>query len=79
MIQWMMDMIGQVGRWLMQILPTSPFAAFIDNLVLPDYVGWIAWFFPVHELIIVLIAWLGAITVFYAYSVIMRWVKLIGD
>ena len=79
MIDWMVELIQNVGIWLMTVLPTSPFADFIDGLVMPNYLGWIAYFFPVHEVLSILSAWLVAIGLFYAYSVIMRWVKLIGD
>ena len=79
MIEWMMDFISQVGQWLIGLLPTSPFSDFINNFQAPEYVGWVAWFFPVHECLIVLGAWLLAIGVFYAYSIIMRWLKVIGD
>ena len=79
MIEWMMDFIKNVGIWLMKVLPTSPFADFIENFEVPQYVAWLNWFFPVHEIVIILTGWLAAIAVFYAYSIIMRWVKIIGD
>ena len=79
MLEFMMQMISNVGQWLMQLLPTSPFRDWIDALVLPDYVAWLNWFFPVHEVLIVLGIWLTAIALFYAYSIIMRWVKVIGS
>ena len=79
MIEWMMNFIQNVGQWLISILPTSPFRPWIDQLQMPEYMGWLNWFFPVHQIVLVLTAWLSAIALFYAYSVIMRWIKLIGS
>ena len=64
---------------LMEVLPTSPFADFIDQFSGLPWLGVLNWFFPVGQCLIVMAAWLGAITLFYLYSVVMRWVKLIGD
>lgn len=64
---------------LVQLLPTSPFAQFVDDFSGLPWLGVLNWFFPVRECLIVMVAWLGAITLFYLYSVVMRWVKLIGD
>lgn len=64
---------------LVELLPTSPFADFVDQFAGLPWLGVLNWFFPVRECLIVMAAWLGAITLFYLYSVIMRWVKVIGD
>lgn len=79
MVEWMLQMIGDVGNYVTHILPTSPFADFINSFQPPEYLGWLSWIFPVHDIIVILISWLGAITFFYGFSVILRWVKLIGD
>lgn len=64
---------------LLVVLPTSPFAEFVDRFAALPSLGYLNWFFPVRECLVVLAAWLAAITLYYVYSVIMRWVKLIGD
>ena len=64
---------------LMSLLPTSPFQQFIMEFSALPFLGYLNWFFPVGKCLVVMLAWLGAIALFYAYSVIMRWVKLIGD
>lgn len=79
MIDWLMEMFRNVGQWLMNLLPQSPFRPFIDNLQLPQYMAWLNWFFPIHEILLVMTGWLAAIALFYAYSIIMRWVKVIGS
>lgn len=64
---------------LLSVLPTSPFAEFVDQFASLPALGYLNWFFPVRQCLVVLAAWLAAITLYYVYSVIMRWVKLIGD
>ena len=64
---------------LKNVLPMSPFqdaiAAFAD---LP-YLGYINYFFPIGDCMKIFAAWLVAVGLFYAYSIIMRWLKMIGD
>lgn len=64
---------------LMELLPTSPFADFIAQFSGLPWLGVLNWFFPVRQCLIVMAAWLAAITLFYVYSIVMRWVKMIGD
>lgn len=64
---------------LVQLLPASPFAGVIDSLASVPYLSWLNWFFPVRACLAVMLAWLTAISLFYLYSVVARWVKLIGD
>lgn len=75
--------IGDAFKGLIQniisLLPTSPFAPFIQEFSSLPFLGYLNWFFPVRACLTVMAAWLSAITLFYIYSVVMRWVKLIGD
>ena len=64
---------------LVRLLPTSPFADFIDDFANLPWLGVLNWFLPVQQILTVMAAWLAAVSLFYVYSVIMRWVKLIGD
>lgn len=64
---------------LLELLPRSPFADFVAQFAQLPALGYLNWFFPVRGALTVLAAWLGAISLYYVYSVIMRWVKLIGD
>ena len=64
---------------LLSLLPLSPFADFVDQFSGLPWLGVLNWFFPVRQCLIVMTAWLAAILLFYAYSIVMRWVKVIGD
>ena len=67
------------GNELLSLLPLSPFQQFIDQFRSLPYLGWLNWFFPVGDCLVVMLAWLGAVGLFYLYSIVMRWLKMIGD
>ena len=62
--------------WVCALLPDSPFQA-IDNSAVSQYLPYINWFIPFDFVVTTLSLWLVAIGVYYAYSVILRWVKAI--
>lgn len=64
---------------IVQLLPASPFAPFLAQFAQLPYLGYLNWFIPVRGCLQVMAAWLTAVTLFYLYSVVARWVKLIGD
>lgn len=64
---------------LLSVLPLSPFQQYIDQFRALPYLGWLNWFFPVGDCLVVMLAWLGAVGLFYLYSIVMRWLKVIGD
>ena len=68
-----------LGQKILELLPTSPFQEFISNFSSLPYLGWLNWFFPVGDCLVVMSVWLGAVGLFYLYSIVMRWLKMIGD
>lgn len=71
--------LQQILGVILMLLPGSPFSSFIDNL---DTAGWIKalnWVVPVGTFVSIGSAWLVAIGIFYAYQVILRWAKAVGD
>lgn len=79
LLNWMSTMVHTLGQTLIALLPVSPFRNFINSFNVPEYVGFINWFFPVSEFLAVMALWLTAISLFYLYSIIMRWIKVIGS
>jgi hypothetical protein len=67
------------GEKLLQLLPLSPFTQFIDQFRGLPFLGYLNWFFPVGDCLKVMAAWLTAVGLFYLYSILMRWLKVIGD
>lgn len=68
-----------LGEALLKLLPLSPFQEFISEFADLPYLGWLNWFFPVGDCLVVMGVWLVAVGVFYLYSILMRWLKVIGD
>lgn len=68
-----------LAEQVLKVLPLSPFQKFIQDFASLPYLGWLNWFFPVGDCLTVMLAWLGAVGLFYTYSIAMRWVKMIGD
>lgn len=62
---------------IISFLPTSPFINISANIANANGIGWLNWFFPVGRCITTMALWLTAIGVYYGYSVIARWVKII--
>lgn len=73
------DAFNGLIEGIVAALPRSPFADFISEFSNLPFLSYLNWFFPVRACLTVMTAWLTAIGLFYLYSVIMRWVKLIGD
>lgn len=79
MLDWMTQLINKFGDFLISVLPVSPFQKFLAQVSGLPYLGYLNWFIPVGTFIKIGEAWLGAIALFYLYSIVMRWVKMIGD
>ena len=79
MLEWFLEIIKKFGVIILSVLPTSPFDKYLDDLGSLDYLGYLNWFIPVGSFIKILLTWVTAVGVFYIYSIIMRWVKMIGD
>lgn len=74
----MKELFESMGEALIKALPLSPFAEIYSTWVPPEWLGWLNWFLPVEGILKVMAAWLLAIGVYYAYSVVARWVGLIA-
>lgn len=77
----MSDMSALLDKFLntiLSVLPLSPFSDFISQLDALPYLGYINWFVPVGKMVDIGLLWLTAIGIYYLYSVIARWVKLIS-
>lgn len=77
MLTWMKEILDKFLALIVLLLPLSPFAAYIDSLEQVPYLGYLNWFVPVGTCLKIGAAWLSAIALFYLYSVIARWIKLI--
>lgn len=69
----------KLGIALKTVLPLSPFREFLDDFADIPYLGYLNWFVPIREILVVMVVWLGAVALFQLYSIVMRWLKVIGD
>lgn len=78
MIAFMKEILDKFLAGILSVLPLSPLAPYIDQLAALPFLGYLNWFIPVGTLLKIGTAWLTAIGLYYLYSVIMRWIKLIS-
>lgn len=77
----MSDMNTLLGKFLnlvTSLFPHSPFRDFIESFEGLPFLGYLNWFIPVGKMIEIGTAWLVAVGLYYLYSVIARWIKLIS-
>lgn len=72
------DLLMKFYDFIIAALPRSPFSAFINSIGSVPYLAQLNWFIPVSEIIAVTEAWLAAIVLYYLYSAILRYIKVIG-
>ncbi len=63
-------------RWIVGVLPDSPFAN-LDMTPVKDILCYINWIVPVGFMLTALSAWLACITIFYIYSAFAKWLKVL--
>lgn len=73
------SIFDRFAEWLTTVLPHSPFKEFLAEVSGIPYLGYLNWFVPVRGMLRVMAVWLGAVTLFQLYSIVMRWLKVLGD
>lgn len=79
MLAFFSEMMTAFAAVLAKVLPASPFQQYIQAFSKLPYLSWLNWFLPIAAFVKIGAAWLACIAVFYIYSIVMRWVKMIGD
>lgn len=79
MLDWLNELFNAFAKILVTVLPTSPFAPYIESFSSLPYLAWLNWFIPIKACLKIGAAWLAVIVLFYGYSIVMRWGKMIGD
>lgn len=72
-------LFAKVLSLIFGLLPNSPFLTVSTayDLSIGKYMSYLAWLIPIKSILGILFAWLGCMLVYYVYSVVMRWIKLI--
>lgn len=68
--------LGVILSTIFSILPPSPFKL-ISNSPIAEYLPTLNFFIPVAEMIAIGQVWLAAISVYYIYQIVLRWIKAI--
>lgn len=77
------DVISSKGilETIISVLPQSPFTGVIITLqdeMAQTAISYLNWFIPIGDILGILTYWLSAITLYYIYSVVLRWIKVIN-
>ena len=76
--QFFIDALVVVLNAACSLFPPSPFQAFLGGgSAFADLLSQINFFLPIYEFGAILEAWLVAVGVYYAISVVARWLKAI--
>ena len=73
----MMELAKGLLDKIIKLLPTSPFAAYLDKFTNMPYLRYINYFIPISDFIAIGEAWLVAVGLFYLYSIVLRWIRAI--
>lgn len=63
-------------KTLFFFLPDSPFTSFIDSFDSSMFAP-LSYVLPVHEMVAVMQAWIAAVSIYYMYTIALRWFKAI--
>lgn len=77
-IEQLKQLLLSLANAALSILPDSPFQKFLKAIGEIPGLGYLNYFVPVSEMVVILEAWVAAIAIFYIYQLILRWIKLIG-
>lgn len=62
--------------WVVSFLPDSPFQA-VSNKDVQSFLGTLNWILPLQEIVAILQLWISAVTIYYVYQIILRWIRAI--
>ena len=75
-VQMLLNAVVAVLNFVAGIFPASPFKL-IEHSGLGDLIAQINFFIPLYECLSIAEAWLIAVGIYYAVSILARWVKAI--
>jgi hypothetical protein len=76
-VQWFIDGFAESIDWLLGYLPKSPTSSFVNATPSNLNLGYVTWFLPYPTMILHFTAILAAISIYYVYRVIGRWLKVV--
>lgn len=79
MLDWFKELLDEFGKWLLSVLPSSPFREWLSvfRSEFSPFLGYLNYFVPIADFIRIIGAFLVVVITYYLYSIIMRWVKML--
>ena len=71
-MDYMSQFFGMVSEFIQSKLPLSPFAQYIDTISGLPYLGYLNWFFLIGDALAVMATWLGVVSLWYGWGVLLR-------
>ena len=70
------DWVNTLLMVVINLLPNSPFQSITMPSALSNIIGYINYFIPISEMIIITTAWLTAVLGYYVLKVVLNWLKV---
>lgn len=82
MLQKIKDFFHDIAYYLVELLPSSPFFALMDeiekNETVSTVLGYVNYFLPINLMIQTLTLWLAAVGSYYLVMAGLRWAKVVA-
>ncbi|WP_131009554.1 hypothetical protein [Clostridioides difficile] len=76
-INFIINAFASVINFVLSVFPDSPFLNFdIKVFGVYKYLQYLAWLIPIKLILSTFVAWLSCMLIYYVYSVVSRWIKL---
>ena len=72
------EIFEQVFEYILTLLPTSPFAHFSLPAPIQDMLGYVNYYVPISEMLVVCASWVSCIAIYYIYQLILRKINAIS-
>ena len=72
------DVANQVFQFILVLLPTSPFSKLELPEPIQDMLGYVNYYVPISQMLIIAGSWIGCIAVYYVYQLILRKISAIS-
>lgn len=76
-VDWLGDQLSYILSFIVVLLPDSPFQL-LSYTPISNILPYINYFIPIDFILSTLTAWGTAITIYYAYQIVLKWAKAVS-
>lgn len=62
---------------VLSLLPTSPFTGFNNLVSNIPYIGFLNWFLPINEMLVIIEIWLATVTLYYGILYLLNYAGIL--